>query len=438
MLTSLGVERRRTRRRCRPASLYTTGFNALGGPNYANRIRENIGITTSGASREFDIFAAAADEVIAAFANPTRCRSTRCPGAHAVRREQPVPARAASRASSASPRDAAHLDFCNLTISSASTPAESASALPSRPCWPRPTPASEETAPWPRSPLHKRDEQRELTRRALIKWSVAAGAALGVSRAKVFDILERTGGKDIAFAAAENADDALGPHRRRQRRPRVVHAALAARRHRDGGATPSFAWHQAGQATLVQGTDKPLTIGPDTPWATLPGGAPGDRLPVRQQRDAHAPAAVGRSASTATTSSRSRARCSRRRRRSSRSITIGDVDVGTAPGSARPANVGDGDGIVGLFNCGGVARRRPAVERRATRRSTRRTTTRSRSSTARRTARRRRSRTRPRRVRRSFLGTNLVGEAADRAGGPRRATGSTATRARTSPRSAAR
>src|SRR6266513_1407708 len=46
--------------------LYTSGYNALGGPNYANRIRENIGITTSGASREFDIFAAAADEIIAA------------------------------------------------------------------------------------------------------------------------------------------------------------------------------------------------------------------------------------------------------------------------------------------------------------------------------------------------------------------------------------
>src|SRR6266550_2057922 len=35
--------------------LYTTGYNALGGSNYANRIRETIAITTSGASREFDI-----------------------------------------------------------------------------------------------------------------------------------------------------------------------------------------------------------------------------------------------------------------------------------------------------------------------------------------------------------------------------------------------
>jgi len=34
-------------------------------------------------------------------------------------------------------------------------------------------------------PLSKREEKRELHRRALIKWSVAAGAALGVSRSKI-------------------------------------------------------------------------------------------------------------------------------------------------------------------------------------------------------------------------------------------------------------
>ncbi|MBA3540660.1 MAG: hypothetical protein H0T79_13700 [Deltaproteobacteria bacterium] len=31
-------------------------------------------------------------------------------------------------------------------------------------------------------------------------------------------------------------------------------------------------------------------------------------------------------------------------------VSIGDVDVGTAPGAARPANVGSGEDIVGLFN----------------------------------------------------------------------------------------
>ena len=54
--------------------LYNTGANAMGAPNYANRVRENIGVSTSGASREFDIFAAAADEIIAAIPNLDRCK----------------------------------------------------------------------------------------------------------------------------------------------------------------------------------------------------------------------------------------------------------------------------------------------------------------------------------------------------------------------------
>src|SRR5258706_15288206 len=55
-----------------------------------------------------------------------------------------------------------------------------------------------------KSPASKRDEQHELSRRALIKWSVAAGAALGVSRTKIFEILENVGGKSLAQAAPIN------------------------------------------------------------------------------------------------------------------------------------------------------------------------------------------------------------------------------------------
>ena len=96
--------------------LYTSGYNALGGPNYANRIRENIGITTSGASREFDIFAAGADEVIAAFAGGT---VTRCPGAtlfDANNACQPT----GITCLIGQPATSRHLDYCNLTIKNAS------------------------------------------------------------------------------------------------------------------------------------------------------------------------------------------------------------------------------------------------------------------------------------------------------------------------------
>src|SRR5262249_23296246 len=52
VLTSLGINPGNTTS-LSAGDLYTNGFNALGGPNYPNRIRENIGITTSGASRQY-------------------------------------------------------------------------------------------------------------------------------------------------------------------------------------------------------------------------------------------------------------------------------------------------------------------------------------------------------------------------------------------------
>ena len=102
--------------------LYRNGANALGSPNFANRIRENIAITTSGASREFDIFAAGADEIIAAVPNLARCQ------VNGVGAQLFDPATNACRADGIAcligmPAQAAHLDFCNITVSSASDPA---------------------------------------------------------------------------------------------------------------------------------------------------------------------------------------------------------------------------------------------------------------------------------------------------------------------------
>jgi len=101
--------------------LYTSGYNALGGPNYANRIRENLNITTSGASREFDIFAAGADEIIAAVPTLARCQVN---GVGA----QIFDASNACQVAGIScllgmPAQVAHVEFCNITVSSASDPA---------------------------------------------------------------------------------------------------------------------------------------------------------------------------------------------------------------------------------------------------------------------------------------------------------------------------
>lgn len=120
VLTSLGVNMGDATN-LSAAQLYNSGYNALGGPNYANRIRENINITTSSASREFDVFAAASDQIITAFEtqDPANRLVIRCPGARMF-----DPTTNACRSDGIScligvPADAAHLDFCNITVTSA-------------------------------------------------------------------------------------------------------------------------------------------------------------------------------------------------------------------------------------------------------------------------------------------------------------------------------
>jgi hypothetical protein len=96
--------------------LYTNGMAALGGPNYANRIRENVGLTTSGMSREFDIFAAGAPEVLAAFTANTIAR---CPGAKLFDAGGSCLPEGIS-CLIGGPASSQHVNFCNLTVTSAS------------------------------------------------------------------------------------------------------------------------------------------------------------------------------------------------------------------------------------------------------------------------------------------------------------------------------
>lgn len=117
VLTSFGVDVANTTA-LSAGDLYRNGFNALGGPNYANRIRENISIATSGASREFDIFAAAADEIMNAFTNQTAAMAARCPGAQLFSGDTCLPAGITCLLGQ--PATTRHLDYCNLTVTSAS------------------------------------------------------------------------------------------------------------------------------------------------------------------------------------------------------------------------------------------------------------------------------------------------------------------------------
>jgi hypothetical protein len=200
-----------------------------------------------------------------------------------------------------------------------------------------------------KSPSSKRDEKHELSRRALIKWSVAAGAALGVSRSKIFDILEGSAGKETAFAAAQHA----------------THRSVHINDGNGGGAwyslswpqvaiamanNPQFAYHKPGMAKLVAGTTNPLASGPDTYWQDLPAArqvtafmcgtnmthtnTPTSPLTINGSK-LFAAATALQASSNATIPV----------------VTIGNnAQLGQAQGAQTPANVGNAAGISALFN----------------------------------------------------------------------------------------
>jgi len=194
----------------------------------------------------------------------------------------------------------------------------------------------------------QRDEKHELTRRALIKWSVAAGAALGVSRSKIYEILEGTAGKGVAYAAAEQAttravclqagNGGLAWFTQFWQQYDIVKARNA-----------TFSWNYPGQETDITGNKQPLAIGPATPWASLPAqrqvtcflsGANETHNNIPMSNGT----LNGNSIFAVISALQAAAPCT------IPVVTIGGSKLGTAPGAAAESNVANADGIVGLFN----------------------------------------------------------------------------------------
>ncbi len=202
-----------------------------------------------------------------------------------------------------------------------------------------------------KTPLSKRDEKHELTRRALIKWSIAAGAALGVSRSKVYEILERTAGKDVAFAASAQLinrtfDIEAGNGGAAWFTQLWPFPAIAA------AATPtnSLSWAFPGQQTVVQGTDRPLTIGPATPWAKLPANKQVTAF-LCGNNETHTNFAQSTNSIAGNSLLASNAALQAALPAIIPTVTVGQgTTIGTAPGATTAANVANAAGVVDLFN----------------------------------------------------------------------------------------
>lgn len=199
--------------------------------------------------------------------------------------------------------------------------------------------------------MSQRDHDRAVTRRALLRWSLAAGAALGVSRARLLDVLERSAGKGIAEAAGTTT-------MKRSVHLRGVEGGLAWFQllwpHNDialaSDSNGTFAFHRPGAHSQILGTGGPLTVCADTPFAALPADRQmtafmaGSNEAHTTKPNTFAHALDGNSVFAIA------AALQRNNPGVVPVIAVGDSEYGDAPGSPAAAVVPTGADIVGLFN----------------------------------------------------------------------------------------
>ncbi len=197
--------------------------------------------------------------------------------------------------------------------------------------------------------MSDRDERRGIGRRALIRWSVATGAALGLPLWKVFEVLEGSGGKALAADATCATTN------------RSVHIVAGNGGfawfqllwpHNDVAAAGNamFAFHAPGMQTMATGTDRPLTLGPEAPWKTLDGKRQVTAM-MAGSNETHTDAPS--SSSTIMAGTTLFAACAALQQSQPTLvpvIAIDNVPYGSAPGAPRVARVGSAEAIVGLFD----------------------------------------------------------------------------------------
>lgn len=115
VLTGLGVNMQSTTAGLAGA-IYAAGASALGAPIFASRVPEMSFPSTSSLAKEFDIFSAAAPEIVAGFAT-----SPRCSGLTLVQNNQFT--QEGLSCLMGKPAEQQHLDLANLCVTDATTPA---------------------------------------------------------------------------------------------------------------------------------------------------------------------------------------------------------------------------------------------------------------------------------------------------------------------------
>ena len=195
----------------------------------------------------------------------------------------------------------------------------------------------------------EREERRDMTRRSLIRWTVAGAAALGLPRWKAFEVLGMAGGKALADSAACSPTN------------RSVHIIAGNGGfawfqllwpHNDIAAANSstFAFHAPGKQVLATGTDNPLTFAPETPFQKLAGNKQMSAF-IGGTNETHTTTPTSSSVIATNTSVFAAAAAIQSVNPTLIPvITVNKMSLGTANGAPRASAVTSSDAIVGLFN----------------------------------------------------------------------------------------
>jgi hypothetical protein len=196
-----------------------------------------------------------------------------------------------------------------------------------------------------------RDEQRDVTRRALIKWSLAAGAALGVSRSKIYEILNDAAGPGVAYAASadtattlclgiEDGNGGLAHYSLWFPHEGIVKDTGNANRSLFMPGTETVVKGTNGRNHVISACAPMAKVAPEQQWSTFVCG----------QNQTHTNVASSTSSLGANGLFASLASLQATDSSVIPVVALNGTSLGTAPGAPTAVGASDGDGIVTLFN----------------------------------------------------------------------------------------